>query len=95
MSDSRGTLTIVFDREGTFSGTRAYSKSAKTMLGPDSDWAKGDWSFGDRTLQAHVTTTTDRNLVNHVVWGHVDSIDNDTMVISDAFGTVKTYRRLR
>ena len=95
MTDARGTLTIVFHQGGTFSGTRVYSRSAKTMFGPDSDWAKGEWTFGDGTLQAYVATTTDRNLVNHVVYGHVDSIDNDTMVISDAFGGVKTYRRLR
>jgi uncharacterized protein (TIGR03067 family) len=94
MTDARGTLTIAFHQGGTFSGKRVYSKSARTMFGADDDWAKGDWSFVDSNLDAYVTTTTDRNLVGHRVCGHVDSIDNDTMVISDAFGTVKTYRRL-
>jgi len=93
MADARGTLTIVFHQGGTFSGTRVYSKSARKLFGAADDWAKGNWSFGDGTLEATVTTTTDRNLVGHRVGGHVDSIDNDTMVISDAFGTVKTYRR--
>ena len=65
MTDPRGTLTIVFHQGGTFSGTRVYSRSAKTMLGPAYDWAKGEWSFGDGTLQAYVATTTDRNLVSH------------------------------
>jgi uncharacterized protein (TIGR03067 family) len=94
MTDRRGTLTIAFDQGGTFSGKRVYSKSAKTMFGPVDDWAKGNWSFGDGALDATVTTTTDRNLVGRSVCGQVDSIDNDTMVISDFFGNAKTYRRL-
>jgi hypothetical protein len=93
MTDARGTLTIEFRQGGTFSGTRVYSKSAKTMFGAADDWAKGTWSFGDGALEATVTTTTDRNLVGCGVCVHVDSIDNDTMVLSDFFGNAKTYRR--
>ena len=70
------------------------SKSAKTMFGPAADWAKENWSFGDGALEPTVTTTTDRNLVGRSVCGQVDSIDNDTMVISDFFVNAKTYRRL-
>ena len=95
MTDPRGTLTIVFHQDGTFSGTRVYSKSAKTMFGPASDSANGKWSFGDGTLSAFVAATTARNLAGHLVGGHVDSIGNDTMVLSDAFGTVQTYHRLK
>ena len=49
--------------------------------------------FGNSTLEAYVQATTARDLAGHRVSGHVDSIGDDTMVISDAFGTVKMYHR--
>ena len=93
MTDSRGTLTIIFFKEGTFRGSRVYSQSAKTIFGAAADSASGTWGFGNSTLEAYVQATTARDLAGHRVSGHVDSIGDDTMVISDAFGTVKTYHR--
>ena len=93
MTDSRGTLTIIFFKDGTFRGSRVYSRSARTIFGDATDSATGTWGFGQSTLEAYVQATTARDLAGHRVSGHVDEIGDDTMVISDAFGTVKTYRR--
>ena len=95
MTDSRGTLTIVFFKEGTFRGSRVYSQSAKAIFGATGDSASGTWSFGNSTLEAYVQATTARELAGHLVSCHVDSIGDDAMVVTDAFGTVKTYRRVK
>jgi uncharacterized protein (TIGR03067 family) len=93
MTDSRGTLTMVFFKEGTFRGSRVYSQAGRTIFGVAADSASGTWSFGNSTLEAYVQATTASDLAGHHVSGHVDSIGDATMVISDAFGTLKTYRR--
>ena len=82
MTDSRGTLTIIFFKEGTFRGSRVYSQSAKTIFGAAADSASGTWSFGNSTLEAYVQATTARDLAGHRMSGHVDSIGHDTMVLS-------------
>ena len=41
-TDLKGTLTIVFRADGTFSATRIWSKSRKPLLGPDSDTSGWD-----------------------------------------------------
>ena len=65
----------------------------KLALYAAADSASGTWSFGNSTLEVYVQATTARDLAGHLASGHVDSIGDDTMVISDAFGTVKTYHR--
>ena len=42
-TDLKGTFTIVFRPDGTFSATRIWSKSWKKLLGPASDTSEGDW----------------------------------------------------
>ena len=41
MTDSRGTLTIIFSKEGTFRGSRVYSQAGRTIFGVASDSASG------------------------------------------------------
>ena len=64
MTDSRGTLTIIFFKEGTFRGGRVYSRSAKTIFGTAADSASGTWGFGNSTLEAYVQATTAHDLVS-------------------------------
>ncbi|MDX2036971.1 MAG: TIGR03067 domain-containing protein [Isosphaeraceae bacterium] len=95
MTDTKGTLTSVFQPDGTFVATRVWSRSGKRLFGPPSDSSNGSWTYGSGILSAWVTTTTDPRIAGHQIRGRVQSVGNDSFVVTDAFGTVKTFRRLR
>jgi hypothetical protein len=94
-TDPKGNLTVVFQDNSTFVATRVWSKSAKKLFGPASDSANGTWTFANSKLVASVFSTTNRDLAGHSILGRVNSIGDDTMVVTDAFGSVRAFRRLR
>jgi uncharacterized protein (TIGR03067 family) len=95
LTDSRGTLTTVFQPDGRFVATRTYSRGSKRLFGPPSDSSNGSWSYRNGLLSAFVSSTTDRRIVGHQVNSRVKTIGEDTMTITDPYGSVKTLRRLR
>jgi uncharacterized protein (TIGR03067 family) len=95
MTDSRGTLTTVFQPDGRFVATRTYSRGSKRLFGPPSDSSNGSWSYRNGLLSAFVSSTTDRRIAGHQVNSRVKTIGEDTMTITDPYGSVKTLRRLR
>jgi uncharacterized protein (TIGR03067 family) len=94
-TDPKGDLTVVFQDNSTFVATRVWSKSSRRLFGPASDSSNGTWNFAGNMLTASVRSTTDRKMAGHTVYGRVNSIGEDTMVVTDAFGSVRTFRRLR
>jgi uncharacterized protein (TIGR03067 family) len=95
MNDSKGALTIVFQPAGDFVATRTWARGSKRLFGPASDSSNGNWTYQDSRLSAWVSSTTDPRIVGHRISGRVQTVGDDTMVITDAFGYVKTFRRLR
>ncbi|MEO6811569.1 MAG: TIGR03067 domain-containing protein [Isosphaeraceae bacterium] len=95
LTDSRGTLTTVFQPGGLFVATRTWGRGSKRLFGPPSDSSSGTWSYRSGLLSAYVSSTTDRQIVGHQVNSRVKTIGEDTMTITDVYGTVKTLRRLR
>jgi uncharacterized protein (TIGR03067 family) len=94
-TDPKGNLTVVFQDNSTFVATRVWSKGSRRLFGPASDSSNGTWNFSGNMLTASVRSTTDRNMAGHTVYGRVNSIGEDTMVVTDALGSVRTFRRLR
>ncbi len=95
MTDGRGTLTTVFQPDGLFVATRTWSRISKRLFGPPSDSSSGSWSYRDGQLTAWVSSTTDPRLAGHQVFARVKTIGEDTMVVTDVYGSVKTLKRLR
>jgi len=94
-TDNRGTLTVVFQPDGSFVATRNWGRGERRLFGPPSDTSNGSWFYRDGNLAAGVTLTTDRRVAGHQFNGRVRSIGEDTMVVSDNLGALKTFRRLR
>ena len=93
MTDTRGTLVTVFRSDGTFTSTRTLSR--KRLFEPGTKSFNGAWTFGQSRLTARVTGTTDRNLLGYSYIGRVQSIGEDTMVVADVTGGLRTFRKLR
>ena len=93
-TDLKGTLTIVFRADGTFSATRIWSKSRRELFGPASDLSEGSWSVLGGGLTAFVSRTTDKKLAGHQINLRVREIDHASMVVSDQFGTGQTLNKL-
>ncbi len=95
LTDTKGTLTTVFQPDGAFLATRSWARGAKRLFGPPSDNSNGSWTYRTGLLSAWVTTTTDPRVAGHRFSARVQTIGEDTMVVTDAYGSVKTVRRLR
>jgi uncharacterized protein (TIGR03067 family) len=95
LTDSLGNLTTVFQPDGSFVSTRTWARGRRRLFGPPSDTSNGSWSYQDGLLAAWVTATTDPRVAGHRFDARVRTIAEDTMVVTDAYGSVKTYRRLR
>ena len=94
-TDLKGTFTIVFRPDGTFSATRIWSKSRRKLLGPASDTSEGDWRLLGDMLTAVVSSTTDKDLAGIQINLRVHEIGDTSMVVSDQFGTKQTLNKLR
>ena len=94
-TDLKGTFTIVFRPDGTFSATRIWSKSRRKLLGPASDTSEGDWRLLGGMLTAFVSSTTDKDLAGNQINLRVREIGDTSMVVSDQFGTEQTLDKLR
>lgn len=92
-TDSKGGLVAVFRPDGTFTSTRTLSR--KRLFEPPTKSFNGAWTFGQSRLTARVTGTTDRNMLGYSFIGRVQSIGEDTMVIADVTGGLRTLRKLR
>jgi uncharacterized protein (TIGR03067 family) len=95
LTDAWGNLTTVFQPDGTFVSTRTWARGRRRLFGPPSDTSNGSWSYQGSLLAASITSTTDPRVSGHRFDARVRTIGEDTMVVTDAYGSVKTYRRLR
>jgi uncharacterized protein (TIGR03067 family) len=95
LTDTRGTLTTVFQPDGGFVATRSWALGARRLFGPSSDSSNGSWSYRGGRLLAWVTSTTDPRIAGHEFSARVQTIGDDSMVVTDVYGSVKTLRRLR
>jgi len=95
LTDSRGMLTTVFQPDGAFVATRNWARGAKRLFGPPSDSSSGSWTYKNGLLAAWVSMTTDPRIAGHRLSARVQTIGSDTMVVTDAYGSVKTLKRLR
>ena len=95
MSDSKGTLTTVFQPDGGFVTTRTWARHQKRLFGPPSDTSSGSWSYTNGQLTAWVGRTTDPRIVGHSFSGRLQTIGDDSMVLTDSYGSVKTFRKLK
>jgi uncharacterized protein (TIGR03067 family) len=95
LTDAWGSQTTVFQPDGSFVSTRTWARGRRRLFGPPSDTSNGSWSYQNGLLGAWVTSTTDPRVAGHRFDAHVRTIGEDTMVVTDAYGSIKTYRRLR
>ena len=94
-TDTKGTLTAVFHPDGQFAASRNWSRTGKRLFGPPTDSSSGPWSYNAGRLTAFVGRTTDKRVAGHQFDVRIQSIGEDTMVVSDPFGTISTFKRLR
>ena len=92
-TDLRGTLTIVFRADGTFSATRIWSKLRKPLLGFDSDTSDGTWRLLGGWLDVFVSSTTDKRLTGRHINLRVREIGDASMVVSDQLDTRQTLNK--
>jgi uncharacterized protein (TIGR03067 family) len=95
MTDGKGNMTAVFQPNGDFVATRTWARGSKRIFGPPSDSSRGSWVYRDGLLSAWVTSTTDPRIAGNRINARIQTIGDDTMVVTDAYGSVKTFRRLR
>jgi len=93
--DRKGTLTFVIRRDGTFTSTRNWKKAVKRMFqgGDTTSW--GRWTYARGILSAQITRTTDFSMAGHVLYGNIQSIGENTMVIRSDLGELMTATKLR
>ncbi len=93
--DSKGRLTVVFQADGNFVATRTWSHGLKRLFEGDSTTSMGRWTYRSGVLDATVSTTQDPKLVGRLFGVWLESVGDDTLVIKNVFGEIKTARRLR
>jgi uncharacterized protein (TIGR03067 family) len=93
--DSKGNLTLVFRADGTFVATRTWKNGLKKIFEGDTTTSEGRWSYGGGLLDAFITSTMDPRLLarNYNFW--LQSIGDNSLVLKNLFGELKTARRLR
>ncbi len=94
-SDSKGNLTLVFRPDSSFVATRTWKSSLKRIFEGDTTTSTGRWSYGDGHLDAFVTSTMDPRLVGRAYHFRVQSVGDDTLVLANSFGELRTARRMR
>ncbi|WP_422924292.1 TIGR03067 domain-containing protein [Singulisphaera sp. PoT] len=93
--DTKGRLTIVLQADGNFVATRTWSKGLKRLFEGDTTTSMGHWSYQNGILDARVSSTQDPRLLNRLYSMWLQSVGDDTLVIKNIFGQLKTAQRLR
>ncbi len=93
-TDSKGTLTIVFRPNGSFTATRTWKSGLKRIFEGDTTTSEGRWSYGTGLLDAYITSTQNPMLAGRNYNFGLQSIGDNTMVLRTAFGELRTARRV-
>lgn len=93
-TDSKGTLTVVLQKDGTFVGTRIWTKALKRLFEGDTTTSLGRWTYLNGVIDARVSTTQDFRLIGRVYSGWVQSVGPDTLIVKNVFGQLITFRKL-
>ena len=94
-TDSKGNLTLVFRPDGTFTATRSWRSGLKRIFEGDTTTSDGRWAYGGGRLDAYVTSTMDPSLVGRNYHFRLQSVGDNTMVLANSFGELRTARRLQ
>jgi len=93
-TDNKGNLTLVFRPDGTFTATRTWRSGLKRLFEGDTTTSYGRWGYGGGRLDAYVTSTMDPHLVGRSYHFRLQSVGDNTMVLANSFGELRTARRL-
>ena len=85
----------MFRPDGTFTATRKWRSGLKRLFEGDTTTSDRRWGYGDGRLDAYVTSTMDPHLVGRYYHFRVQSVGDNTMVLANAFGELRTARRLQ
>lgn len=95
ITDRKGNLTFVIRRDGTFTSTRKWKKAVKRVFEGGDTNSSGRWNYSRGIFSAEVTRTTDFGLAGHVIYGNIQSIGDQTMVIRSDMGELLTATKLQ
>jgi uncharacterized protein (TIGR03067 family) len=94
-NDSKGNLALVFHADGSFIVTRTWKSGLKKIFEGDKTTSQGRWTYQGGLLDLFVTDTMDLRLLARKYDFYLQSIGDNTMVVKDLFGELKTAQRLR
>jgi uncharacterized protein (TIGR03067 family) len=95
LDDWQGNLTLVFRADGTFVATRTWRSGLKRLFEGNTTTSEGRWSYNRGLLDALITSTMDPKLLSRSYNYWVQSVGDNTIVVKNLFGELKTARRLR
>lgn len=93
-TDSKGTLVLLLSADGTLTATRYWAKVAKRLFEGSSTTSRGQWRYDKGWLRVDVLSSQDSSLAGRSYHTRLRTVGDDTAVVEDVFGKLKTYRRL-
>jgi hypothetical protein len=95
LDDWQGNLTLVFRTDGTFVATRTWRSGLKRLFEGNTTTSEGRWTYNRGLLDALITSTMDPKLLSRSYNYWVQSVGDNTIVVKNLFGELRTARRLR
>ena len=95
LDDWQGNLTLVFRTNGTFVATRTWRSGLKRLFEGNTTTSEGRWTYSRGLLDALITSTMDPKLLSRSYNYWVQSVGDNTLVVKNLFGELRTARRLR
>ena len=94
-NDAKGNLMLVFRSDASFTATRTWKSGLKRVFEGDTTTSSGRWSYSGGRLDAYVNSTMDPRLVGRTYHFRLQSVGDNTMVLANSFGELRTARRIQ
>jgi uncharacterized protein (TIGR03067 family) len=95
ITDRKGTLTFVIRPDGTFTATRSWKRAVKRLFEGGNTSSSGRWTYSRGILSSEILRTTDFSMAGNIIYGNIQSIGDNTMVIRSDIGELLTAKKLR